>query len=96
METPDGGSRSVDGSEARLVIGRRYTANLPVSDDETVSSEHCELVWMNRKLVIRDLRSSNGTLVNGVPIVGDQPLEDGDRVGIGQTEYRVEVASNSL
>jgi VWFA-related protein len=84
------------GSENGLVIGRRSACDLALSDDETVSNEHCQLLWVNRKLVIRDLHSSNGTLVNGVPIIGDQPLENGDRVGIGKTEYRVGVVPDSL
>ncbi len=86
----------VDGSEGRLVIGRKPACDLALAEDETVSSEHCELLWVNRKLVVRDLHSSNGTLVNGIPIIGDQPLENGDRIGIGQTEYRVRVVSGSL
>ena len=94
IKTPAGGS-SNGGAEGRLVIGRRSACDLPLADDETVSNEHCELLWVNHKLVIRDLHSSNGTLVNGIPIVGDQPLENGDRVGIGKTEYRVGVVADA-
>jgi pSer/pThr/pTyr-binding forkhead associated (FHA) protein len=90
------GSTSELQMAAKLVIGRRSGCDLALSDDETVSSEHCEISWSNNRLVIRDLHSSNGTLVNGVPISGDQPLENGDRVGIGKTEYRVGVVSGSL
>jgi VWFA-related protein len=96
MKPHAGGSMSADGSEGRLVIGRKPACDLALAEDETVSSEHCELLWVNRKLVVRDLHSSNGTLVNGIPIIGDQPLENGDRIAIGQTEYRVGVVSGSL
>lgn len=96
MNPPVGGPISVDGSAGRLVIGRRTACDLALADDETVSNEHCELLWMKNRLVIRDLHSSNGTLVNGVPIVGDQPLESGDRIGIGRTEYLLGVVTNSL
>jgi len=85
-----------NGSAARVVIGRRAGCDLAIAGDETVSSEHCEITWSNNRLVVRDLRSSNGTLVNGVPIAGDQPLENGDRLGIGRTEYRLGVASDPL
>jgi len=85
-----------NGGAARVLIGRRSGCDLSITGDETVSSEHCEITWSNNRLVVRDLRSSNGTLVNGVPIAGDQPLENGDRLGIGRTEYRVGVASDPL
>jgi Mg-chelatase subunit ChlD len=85
-----------DGNGGRLVIGRRTACDLALSDDETVSSEHCEIRWSNDRLVVRDLHSSNGTLVNGVPIAGDYPLEGGDCIAIGQTEYRVGMVDSGL
>jgi VWFA-related protein len=86
----------IEGAQARLVVGRKPGCDLSIPGDETVSGEHCELHWIGTKLVVRDLRSSNGTRVNGVPVAGDQPIESGDRLGIGQTEYRVGVQSDAL
>lgn len=92
----ESGPAARNGSGAKLVIGRKAGCDLSLTGDETVSSEHCEITWSNDRLVVRDLHSSNGTLVNGVAIAGDQPLENGDRLGIGRTEYRVGVVSDRL
>jgi len=89
-------ARMGNGSGAKLLIGRKQGCDLSLPGDETVSSEHCEIAWSNHRLVVRDLHSSNGTLVNGIAIAGDQPIENGDRLGIGRTEYRVGVISDPL
>jgi len=64
-------------------------------DDTAVSRRHCELVEVGAGWVLRDLKSSNGTFLNGVRVT-EQPLKDGDRVKIGQTEivFRVRVAAS--
>ena len=92
----ESGPAARNGSGAKLLIGRKPGCDLSLSGDETVSSEHCEIAWSNNRLVVRDLHSSNGTLVNGIAIAGDQPIENGDRLGIGRTEYRVGVISGPL
>ena len=40
-------------------------------------------------LVIKDLNSTNGTLINGVPIHPLHYLQDGDQILIGRTELRL-------
>ena len=64
------------------VIGRAAEADL-VIDDETVSRRHAELSGDRGELVLRDLGSSNGTTLNGNPMVGELGLHDGDLVGFG-------------
>lgn len=52
-------------------------------DDERVSRHHCELDVRDGVLVVRDLASSNGTLVDGVAVTGTVPLGVGAVVRIG-------------
>jgi pSer/pThr/pTyr-binding forkhead associated (FHA) protein len=54
-----------------------------------MSGRHCELVLENGLVLVRDLGSRNGTLVNGVPIRTVHRLEDGDVILVGDTELRV-------
>ncbi len=76
----------------RLVLGRTGAPSvLVVPGDATISARHCELKNLDGRLSVRDLGSSNGTMVNGVPIDGEYPLEDGDRLMLGKTEMRVRI-----
>ena len=43
------------------------------------------------RLFLKDLGSTNGTLVNGVPIQGLYPVDDGDRILLGKTELRLAI-----
>ncbi|NLD96126.1 MAG: FHA domain-containing protein, partial [Synergistaceae bacterium] len=76
----------------RLVLGRSAGQSaLAIPGDATISARHCELVVSKGKLFVNDLQSSNGTMVNGVPIQGNYPLEDGDRLTLGKTELRLRI-----
>jgi hypothetical protein len=67
---------------AITVLGRGTDADIRV-EDPGVSRKHCEIVVGNPALV-RDLKSTNGTLLNGEKI-SEAPLEDGSVVKIGGT-----------
>ena len=71
------------------VLGRAEGAGMVIEGDSEISSRHCALVAKDRAIFVRDLESTNGTQVNGVPIAGDYPLQDGDILGIGRTELRI-------
>src|SRR5678816_2895777 len=51
----------------RVVIGTHDGADLKLSD-RSVSRFHCELVLSAEAVVLTDLRSRNGTSVDGVPV----------------------------
>ncbi len=40
--------------------------------------------------MLRDLASTNGTLVNGCRIIGQVAVRPGDRVAFGHTVFRIE------
>ncbi|MEX0704765.1 MAG: sigma 54-interacting transcriptional regulator [Planctomycetales bacterium] len=66
-------------------IGRAPT-NRIVLRDEVCSRNHCEVFQSGPAWVLRDLGSRNGTLVDGQPIAGDRPLEDGELIRIGTSD----------
>jgi len=71
------------------VIGRHPTeCAVIIADDPEISARHCQLVREDTAVFIRDLESRNGTLVNGVPIVGRHKLYDDDLLSIGRTNFR--------
>ena len=53
-----------------------------------VSRRHARIVVSGRSATIEDLGSTNGTFVDDVPVVGVQPLLDGQRIHFGPLEAR--------
>lgn len=71
-----------------FLIGRAPQCNLrPASP--TISHRHCELFLDNGRLFVRDLKSTNGTLVNDERVDGEQELFDGDHIAIGPLRFFV-------
>jgi pSer/pThr/pTyr-binding forkhead associated (FHA) protein len=54
-----------------------------------VSRRHCRLVQKDGFVVIEDLKSINGTYVNGVPVSGAQAIRPGDAVEVGPLRFIV-------
>lgn len=76
----------LDGDAA--VIGRDPVLDV-VLDDPRVSRRHAR-VWVDaRRLMIEDLGSRAGTVVNGRPIAGPTELRNGDHLRLGLTELTV-------
>lgn len=69
-----------------LTIGRD-SANLISINDSYVSLRHARIEKRSTAFVIKDMRSRNGTFVNGARIQ-EAELQDGDRIVLGQTEFR--------
>lgn len=68
--------------EETLDIGRGVGCGFQL-DLDSVSRLHARVRWDGTRHFIEDLRSTNGTYVNENR-VGEHPLADGDRVGIGK------------
>ena len=66
------------------VIGREEGVTLVVPDSQ-ISRRHAQISWLAGQYVLEDLRSTNGTFVNGARITGPHRLMDGDSIGVGQT-----------
>jgi hypothetical protein len=60
-------------------------------DDTFVSTKHALFEVTAEGLWVEDLRSTNGTQVNGTVIEESTLLEAGDRVAVGDTVFHVEV-----
>jgi hypothetical protein len=82
---PAAGGRAVVLTERTMMVGRDpgCDVHLPL---EAVSRQHAQIARLGEAWVVTDLKSSNGTLVNGARIVS-APLRDGDRVAFGPAVY---------
>ncbi|MEW5914186.1 MAG: FHA domain-containing protein [Thermodesulfobacteriota bacterium] len=74
-----------------LVLGR-HSSQVTVNDPQ-VSKQHCSITWNGRRLLLQDLGSSNGTLLNGVPVHTPEALEDDSIIELGNSAYRLKVVS---
>jgi hypothetical protein len=72
-------------SEGQFAVGRNATCQLSL-DDPLVSRRHALLTVSEDGVMIEDLQSRNGVLVNGRRIQGRAPLQVGDRILIGAQE----------
>src|SRR5438270_792013 len=77
-----------DGTQEQLLIGRDPGCDVVLSS-LTVSRRHARLTFRDGRWILRDLDSTNGTMVNRGRI-GRCELRPGDRVVIGQHELVVD------
>lgn len=86
------GTRSLRGLHVDIlgpvVIGRSPSSDI-VIDEPYVSSTHARLTLQGPALVLEDLGSTNGTLVNGHLIEQPVTLREADEVQVGDTIMRV-------
>lgn len=71
-----------------VVVGRSPSSDVVV-DEPFVSATHARFTLQGPALVLEDLESTNGTMVNGHIIGQPVTLRDGDEVQIGDTVMRV-------
>jgi hypothetical protein len=77
--------------EHTTTVGRLPQSTITI-DDGNVSREHARIAPGARGYVVTDLGSTNGTLVNGIRIPGQQQLADGDILSFGATHLRFEAS----
>ena len=80
----------------RSTIGRAPPTGIVV-DDESVSRRHASVARDGGHVVLSDLRSTNGTWINGrrLPGGGSQELHAGDTVRLGQVSMAFESGAPS-
>jgi diguanylate cyclase (GGDEF)-like protein len=76
----------------RTVLGRDPECTFPLHDLR-VSWQHANIAPLrDDTYVLNDLQSTNGTLVNGLPISGPHVLRDGEKIITGDTVLRFSLA----
>src|SRR4051812_50013843 len=77
--------------DQELVIGRSTPGLGSLGGDSEISRVHARVFHdPSGRLTVEDLGSTNGTFVNGNRIAGQQALNPGDEVRVGQTSMTVE------
>lgn len=78
-----------------VVLGRDEKADISLPDPE-VSRLHARISWFETQYVIEDLRSTNGTYLNGVLLRTPRSLNPGDKIALGQTVLEFEWLAGEL
>ena len=71
-----------------LLVGRNPDCDIVISDSQT-SGKHCRFVFENGNMLVEDLKSTNGTTLNGMTFVGKTKVNSGDMIMFGNKEYRI-------
>lgn len=79
--------RKRDGWELAV---RKNREEIPLGiEDGAVSRAHARIYWMDNKLFIQDLRSKNGTYLDGEIIYGDSEIKKTSEIRLGSTKLKV-------
>lgn len=73
---------------APVVVGQDPDCDLTLMSPQ-VSLQHMRLTLERYTLYVEDMGSSTGTLLNGEPLRGRQPLHHGDSLQVHDTRFRV-------
>jgi hypothetical protein len=87
--------RRLDAPDTTFVLDLRNTVgreagNSLIIDDHFISARHAVLTYEDGIWWLADLDSTNGTLVNEVPVEKATPLAYGDVVSLGEVQLRLE------
>ncbi|HEY5731263.1 MAG TPA: FHA domain-containing protein, partial [Anaerolineales bacterium] len=88
------GQQVIKFTENRLMSIGRDSGNAIVLPAPAVSRFHAEVEKVGQRYRVRDLRSSNGTFVNGKGVTGETWVQPGDAIQIGP--YRFVVAEGEF
>ena len=81
-------------SKSWITIGRAAGNTFQIIET-SISGQHCEVLWRGEELLVRDMRSTNGTFIRGV-LVTEGVLRKGEILRLGEIELRVEESIPSV
>lgn len=70
--------------QQELTMGRSPQVDIQLND-VGVSRRHARIVRRADNVFVQDMKSANGTYINGVQVTDDFQLEDGDKITLGGT-----------
>jgi hypothetical protein len=77
--------REIKIGEAITTIGRASDNTISFSNDTNISRYHVEIERRGEDFYVIDLKSSNGTTVNGATVESEKLLNDGDIITLGNS-----------
>ena len=87
---------SQDFRENEIFIGRDELAQIRLQHDEAVSNIHARIFRKSGNIWVEDLQSTNGTFLNGDPIITPTIIVSGDQITCGKTTVEITSKNNPL
>ena len=72
------------------IVGRGSEAAIRINSKE-MSRRHAQLVVRPTEITVEDLKSANGTKVNGTAVTVPAKVSDGDTISFAGFKFRVEI-----
>ncbi len=69
-------------SDEQVIVGRREGCAVCLPGN-TLSRRHAQIRHADGQYYLSDFGSTNGTLLNGEPLIGEEQLRDRDEIGVG-------------
>ncbi len=94
--TQGGETKRVPLQQGQLIVGRSGKSSAIILDDPRVSRVHLQISRdFDRGVIVTDLRSANGTTLDGNPLPPNQPTPWalGQVIGVGQTQLILKYGS---
>lgn len=88
--------RTFDLNSADTFIGRAKENDISLVADLSLSRRHAAITFVDGVYYLRDLRSSNGTLINGKAVEGIVALQPDDEIFLGRTRFLFCPSSHKL
>lgn len=85
------GGNAIELSRDLTVVGRKEDCDLRL-DHKSISKFHCVIVKLENTLLLRDLGSTNGTVVNGKKI-RRATLKNNDCLNIANLPFRIQIST---
>jgi len=77
-------------NKPEIILGRDLACDFPI-DDKTVSNHHAHLSFHHHQWWLEDLGSTNGTLLNLMPVSTGMVVTSGDQIACGQAVITIKV-----
>jgi hypothetical protein len=81
-------------NKSHTSVGRDASADIQI-DDNGLSRKHFEIIWDGKKAAVRDLRSTNGTMVAGKKI-DEVAIADNTLIQAGRSDFTFRVIARTL
>lgn len=83
--------------DAKLIrLGRDHGNQIAITSDDSISRNHACIVYSQDGYWLVDLRSSNGTFINGKKVSRRRPVSQGDHIVVGSTKMAVVQVQNGF
>lgn len=73
-----------------VTLGRSADADIAFID-RYASGLHARVYPRAGRYFVEDMNSTNGTLLNGAPVIGEVEIPDGSSLAIGDTSFRFQI-----